>query len=276
MNDLKQQLMDRLEKNLSDYHRHLTGFEKQELIDMAPRIAAVQDVHRYLTNWYTFQEGQMEYLLLFQNPLEVVTDAWEIQLADMANLDFILWSLCDRRDAHLDYPLMDSGYTEPSSINIERNDTVMNDTAENTVPETVGTGEPLKLDVSVRPITPKNNLLAFASVKIADCFVVDNIKIVAGEKGLFVNMPSAQDSKGKFHDVAFPVTADFRQQLQTAILDSYAAAVEKVQGIGVAQKEFTEKPSIKDQLREGAKASAERAASVPKSTDAPKRGENAI
>lgn len=140
----------------------------------------------------------------------------------------------------------------------------------NTVPEAAGTTE-LKLDVSVRPITPKNNLLAFASVKIADCFVVDSIKIVAGEKGLFVNMPSAQDNKGKFHDVCFPVTADFRQQLQNAILDSYAAAVEKVQDIGAAQREFTEKPLIRDRLKEGAKASAERAASTPKTPDASKK-----
>lgn len=165
---------------------------------------------------------------------------------------------------------------ENHTIYIERNDTIMNDTTANTVPEGTGTAEPLRLDVSVRPITPKNNLLAFASVKIADCFVVDSIKIVAGEKGLYVNMPSAQDSKGKFHDVAYPVTADFRQQLQNAILDSYAAAVEKVQGIGAAQREFTEKPSIKDQLKEGAKASAERTAAAPNTPDMPKRGENAI
>jgi len=165
---------------------------------------------------------------------------------------------------------------ESHTIYIERNDTIMNDTTATAVPEGTGTAEPLRLDVSVRPITPMNNLLAFASVKIADCFVVDNIKIVAGEKGLYVNMPSAQDSKGKFHDVAYPITADFRQQLQTAVLDSYAAAVEKVQGIGVAQREFTEKPSIKDQLREGAKASAERTAAAPKTHSAPKHGENAI
>ena len=152
----------------------------------------------------------------------------------------------------------------------------MNDTATGTAPENTGTGEPLKLEVTVRPITPKNNLLAFASVKIADCFVVDNIRIAASEKGLYVNMPSAQDGKGKFHDVCFPVTADFRLQLQNAILDSYAAAVEKVQGIGAAQREFTEKPSIKDQLKEGAKSSAERAAVAPKAPDAPKHGENSL
>lgn len=152
----------------------------------------------------------------------------------------------------------------------------MNDMITNTTSEDSGSAEPLKLDVSVRPITPKNNLLAFASVKIADCFVVDNIRIVAGEKGLFVNMPSAQDNSGNFHDVCFPVTPDFRKQLQTAILNGYAAAVEKVKDISAAQREYIEKPSIKDQLKDGAKASAERTAATPNIPNAPKRGDNSL
>jgi len=156
----------------------------------------------------------------------------------------------------------------------------MSDQTTNNMPETgADTNKDmagLKLDVNVRPITPKNNLLAFASVKIADCFVVDGIKIVAGEKGLFVDMPSVQDSKGKFHDICFPVTADFRSQLNNAVLDGYVAAVEKVQGIGEAQREFTERTPIKDRLREGAKAAAEHNAAAPKAPDAPKRAEAAI
>ena len=49
---------------------------------------------------------------------------------------------------------------------------------------------PLKLDVSVRVIEPVKNLMGFASVKFNDCFVVENLKIVQGSKGLFVGMPS--------------------------------------------------------------------------------------
>lgn len=273
MNDLKQQLMDRLERNLSEYHTHILGFDKQQIMEMAGHISAVSDAYYYLTAHHIFEASEIQYMLNFQNPLEVVSDEWGLRKDDVSDMSFALQHIFDTQDALSDYPLMDA---ENHTIYIERNDTVMNDTTTNTVPEGTGTVEPLRLDVSVRPITPKNNLLAFASVKIADCFVVDSIKIVAGEKGLYVNMPSAQDSKGKFHDVAYPVTADFRQQLQTAILDSYAAAVEKVQGIGAAQREFTEKPSIKDQLKEGAKASAERMAAAPKTPDTPKRGENAI
>ena len=49
---------------------------------------------------------------------------------------------------------------------------------------------PIKLDVSVRVIEPVKNLMGFASVKFNDCFVVENLKIVQGSKGLFLGMPS--------------------------------------------------------------------------------------
>ena len=121
--------------------------------------------------------------------------------------------------------------------------------------ETAGMG--MKLDATVRLITPRNNLLAFASVKIEDCFVVDNIKIVAGEKGLFVDMPSALDATGKYHDIAFPVTAAFRERVNNVVLDGYSAAIEKNRDIVKAQREVTEKLPIADRLAAGkAKADA--------------------
>lgn len=106
MDDPKQQLIDRLNKNLSDYHAHLLGFGKQEIIDMAARAAAMADVHMYLTGQYAFNDGESEYLLNFQNPLEVVTDAWEVRIADLSDLDFIMRGVCDQQDAIQDYPLM--------------------------------------------------------------------------------------------------------------------------------------------------------------------------
>jgi len=92
-------LFDRLDKNLSDYHEHLMGFGKQEIIDMAARAAAMADVHMYLTGQYAFNEGEVEYLLNFQNPLKVVTDAWEPRLADLSDLGFTIRSECDRQEA---------------------------------------------------------------------------------------------------------------------------------------------------------------------------------
>lgn len=99
------------------------------------------------------------------------------------------------------------------------------------------TNNGIKLDVSVRPMEAKGNLLAFASVTINDCFKVHGFKVVTGEKGMFVDMPSAKtnqtdkDGKPVFMDVCHPITGDFRTQLITAVLDGYDAAIEKMQNL---------------------------------------------
>ena len=91
--------------------------------------------------------------------------------------------------------------------------------------------------------------MGFASVKFNDCFVVENLKIVQGSKGLFLGMPSQPDGKGGYRDMAYPVTKEFREQLNTAVLQAYEAKLERG-SVGRA--------SISDQLKAG-KAAAEQA-----------------
>ena len=127
----------------------------------------------------------------------------------------------------------------------------------------------LKLDVSVRMIEPIKNLVAFASVRLNDCFVVEDFKILNSDKGLFVGMPSKPDksSQSGYRETVKPVTADFRKELHGAILDAYALAVEKQQTRANATQEAPapEKQSIKEQLENGAKQAAkENAARPPK------------
>ena len=76
----------------------------------------------------------------------------------------------------------------------------------------------MKLDVRVRPIAPMGNLLAFANVTIGGCFKIDGFRICSSEKGLYVNMPATQDKGGNWKDVCWPVTAEFRKQLNDACL----------------------------------------------------------
>ena len=96
--------------------------------------------------------------------------------------------------------------------------------------------EVLKLDVTVRPIAPMGNLLAFANVTIGDCFKIDGFRICSGENGLYVNMPSTQDKQGKWRDVCWPVTADFRRQLNDALIEGYGQAIENLQ-VEVAKRD---------------------------------------
>lgn len=112
--------------------------------------------------------------------------------------------------------------------------------------------EKLKLDVRVRPIAPMGNLLAFASVTIADSFKIDGFRICSGEKGLYVNMPSTQDGKGGWKDVCWPITADFRRQLNDALIEGYGAAIESLQATLEATKGAAEKPSLTGALKENA------------------------
>lgn len=116
---------------------------------------------------------------------------------------------------------------------------------------------PLKLDISVRPIDPIKNLIGFANVKINDCFVVEDFKILQSDKGLFVGMPSKPDrnSKTGYRDTAKPITKEFRAELTEAVISAYHAEVEKLQ-VRAAAVASPEKDSIPKQLAEGKKRAA--------------------
>lgn len=111
-----------------------------------------------------------------------------------------------------------------------------------------------KLDVRAYPIAePKGNILGSATITLdtpIGNLAVRDIRIVNGQNGPFIAMPQTKDKDGNYKDLVFPTTKEGRAQLNTAILDAYAAAKEKAQ----------EKPSVKDQLRDGAKAPKEKSA----------------
>lgn len=128
------------------------------------------------------------------------------------------------------------------------------------------TAAPLDFTVSVRPIEPKGNLVAFASVCFAGSFVVDDFKVLQSDKGLFVGMPSKPDKSSTtgYRDTAKPITAEFRTDLTGAVVAAYQAALEKLQNRAAnLEAPAAEKPSIKEQLAEGAKQAAKEAAAKP-------------
>lgn len=120
--------------------------------------------------------------------------------------------------------------------------------------------------VSVRPIEPKGNLVAFASVCFGNSFVVDDFKVLQSEKGLFVGMPSKPDksSTSGYRDTAKPITAEFRTTLTGAVVTAYHAAIEKLQNRAANRDApAAEKTSIKEQLEAGAKQAAKEASEKP-------------
>lgn len=81
-------------------------------------------------------------------------------------------------------------------------------------------------DVRVRKISSENGnkMKAIASITIDDVFVVHDIKILEGEKGMFIAMPSRKSSDGEFRDIAHPINTETREMLQDLILKKYYEA----------------------------------------------------
>lgn len=102
--------------------------------------------------------------------------------------------------------------------------------------------------VSVRKYNqPKNNLKGFATVTLDDELVLTGIKIIKGNKGLFLGMPSSYwESDEEFHDIFFPVTADFREELTEQVLEAYEQADEKEDKKKKSSKKKSSKKSKKD------------------------------
>ncbi len=68
-----------------------------------------------------------------------------------------------------------------------------------------------------------NKLQAYASITFDDNFVIHNIKIIDGREGLFIAMPSRKTRSGELKDVAHPINSEFRDRMQSAILEAYHA-----------------------------------------------------
>ena len=81
-------------------------------------------------------------------------------------------------------------------------------------------------DVQIRKTIAEGKLKAYATVTFDDCFVLHNVKIIEGEKGIFVAMPSRRTKTGAYKDIAHPITPEFRSALQEKILSAYETCAE--------------------------------------------------
>ena len=82
-------------------------------------------------------------------------------------------------------------------------------------------------DVRVRKITKEGKMKAIVSITLDDEFVVHDIKVIEGEKGLFIAMPSKKATDGEYRDIAHPINSSTRENLQRLILESNEKALEE-------------------------------------------------
>ncbi|AQS57852.1 septation regulator SpoVG [Desulforamulus ferrireducens] len=80
-------------------------------------------------------------------------------------------------------------------------------------------------DVRVRKVLMEGKMKAIVSVTLDDAFVIHDVKVVEGQNGLFVAMPSRKTPDGEFRDIAHPINSSAREVIQNAVLQAYAEAI---------------------------------------------------
>ena len=81
-------------------------------------------------------------------------------------------------------------------------------------------------DVRIRKVEKEGKMRAVVSITIDDEFVVHDIKVIEGEKGLFIAMPSRKAMDGEYRDIAHPINSETRERIQQIILEQYQAEAE--------------------------------------------------
>lgn len=76
-------------------------------------------------------------------------------------------------------------------------------------------------DVRIRKVEKEGKMKAVVSITIDEEFVVHDIKIIEGEKGLFIAMPSRKAADGEYRDIAHPINSETRDRIQRLILEKY-------------------------------------------------------
>ena len=79
-------------------------------------------------------------------------------------------------------------------------------------------------DVRVRKVETDGKMKAVVSITIDDEFVIHDIKVIEGDKGVFIAMPSRKSADGQYRDIAHPINSETRSALQAMILEKYELA----------------------------------------------------
>lgn len=80
-------------------------------------------------------------------------------------------------------------------------------------------------DIRVRKVSKEGKIKAIVSITLDDDFVVHDIKVIQGESGMFIAMPSRKKTDGEFIDIAHPINSETRTKLQDMVLEKYKLAL---------------------------------------------------
>jgi stage V sporulation protein G len=110
-------------------------------------------------------------------------------------------------------------------------------------------------DVRVRRINQEGRMKAIVSVTVDDAFVIHDVKVVEGQSGLFVAMPSRKMPDGDYRDIAHPINSEARSIMQQHVLEAYDRALaeleaEQEEDAAIADEEFGEEEVVEEEIIE--------------------------
>ena len=89
--------------------------------------------------------------------------------------------------------------------------------------------------VKIRKMFTEGPMLAVASVTLSDVFVIHDVKVIFANDRRFIVMPSKKNADGTYRDIAHPITAEFRAELEGAVLEAYEAAKAEEESLTVEE-----------------------------------------
>jgi len=95
-------------------------------------------------------------------------------------------------------------------------------------------------DIRVRRINKEGKMKAVVSITFDNELVIHDIKVIEGDKGLFIAMPSRKTSEGDFRDIVHPINSPTRQRLQDSVLEKYQVALVAEESYSYSEAAATE------------------------------------
>ncbi len=91
-------------------------------------------------------------------------------------------------------------------------------------------------DVRVRKVSKEGKMRGIVSITIDNEFAVHDIKVIEGDNGVFIAMPSRKSSDGEFKDIAHPINAESRKKIQDAVIDGYNKALAELEAASAKEE----------------------------------------
>ncbi len=84
-------------------------------------------------------------------------------------------------------------------------------------------------EVKVYPVKESGRLKAYATVVFDNCFIIRDLKVIEGDKGFFVSMPSRRRKDGSFRDIVHPLDSDTRTMIENRIIEEYKNSADQAE-----------------------------------------------